>query len=163
VGTIIMGWADVIGHIPAKLLALVIGLAAVAFAVLVGVTLVSIFITKQSFDIAGLSFGFNPASETRIRAIVTEMIASSPLLPNGAVVAFNGPCTGPWQPEQNLEDGLIVGARLSASNTATDAITMYDTNLWRGKEPFGPPYRRVDGGHILVVAKVYIYCHLQKP
>ncbi len=73
-----MSWADVIGHIPAKILTYLFGLTALAAVALVGATLVSLYITKDPFYIAGLKFGpENPPTD--VAAIVKRLVPPSEL------------------------------------------------------------------------------------
>jgi hypothetical protein len=96
-----MGWAEVVGKLPARLLTLVAAIACAAFIALVGVTLWSIFYTGVPIQIANYEFG----------PVVPPPPAA---IPAGAVVAFENydpdRCPPGWEPSLPTRGRLILGA-----------------------------------------------------
>src|ERR1700724_339695 len=99
-----MGWAEVVGKLPARLLTLVVAIACLAFVALVGLTLWSFF-TKQPFQIAGLAFG-PPVPQP----------PPPPAIPAGAVVAFHhidpDHCPTGWEDSKITRGRVILAAGL---------------------------------------------------
>jgi hypothetical protein len=96
-----MGWAEVVGKLPATLLTLVAAIACAAFIALVGVTLWSIFYTGVPVQIANYEFG-------------PVVPLPTPAIPAGAVVAFVNympdHCPSGWEPSLPTRGRLILGA-----------------------------------------------------
>jgi hypothetical protein len=96
-----MGWAEVVGKLPATLLTLVAAIACATFIALVGVTLWSIFYTGVPIQIANYEFG-------------SVVAPPPPAIPAGAVVAFENydpdRCPPGWEPSLPTRGRLILGA-----------------------------------------------------
>lgn len=114
-----MSWADIMGRIPAKLLLYLVGLAVIAFVALVAATLLSLYVTKEPFDIAGLKFGLEkqPTPPTVVISPDVQAEIAGHFVPPGAVMAFtstasvdDGSCPPGWSPYKEVRGRFIVGA-----------------------------------------------------
>jgi hypothetical protein len=109
------GWAEVVGRLPATLLTWMAVIACAAFVALVSLILVSIYITKQPFEIATYKFG--------------PIVPSFAPIPDGAVIAFDNlqqpdNCPTGWEPSIITRGRIIVA----------DGDPLVETNKYRKDE-----------------------------
>jgi hypothetical protein len=148
-----MGWAEIVGRMPAKLLVITGSLAAAAFSLLVAATLLSLYVTKEPFEIAGLGFG--PKH---------PIVFSAP--PN-AVVAFaieadkNDPkkqCPAGWTAFEPVRGRFIIGAGVPANSDFRDWIQQ-DTGKPVPLSTYGLLQAGGEEVHVLTVGEIPPHSH----